>query len=149
LKISIGDSSSALVTVPLLDHSPAAFEYSEPGTGRSLVAALDPSFNLVTSSNSARRGNVVQIYANGLGPVTNPPASGAVTPAEPLSATRTPPTVTIGGRPAEVLFSGLAPFNAGLYQINVRLAADTPTGLQPVVITSNGIQSKAANIPVE
>jgi uncharacterized protein (TIGR03437 family) len=149
LKISIGDSSSTLVTVPLLDHSPAAFEYSEAGTGRALVAALDPSFNLVTSSNPARRGNVVQIYANGLGPVTNPPASGEVTPAEPLSATRVAPTVTIGGRPAEVLFSGLAPYNVGLYQINLRVAADTPTGLQPVVITSNGIQSKAANVPVE
>jgi uncharacterized protein (TIGR03437 family) len=114
-----------------------------------LAAALDTNFNVVTSSNPARRGNVVQIYANGLGPVNNPPASGAVTPAEPLSATRAVPTVTIGGRSAEVLFSGLAPYNVGLYQINVRVASDTPTGLQPVVITSNGIQSKAANVPIE
>jgi uncharacterized protein (TIGR03437 family) len=149
MKISIGDSSSTLVTVPLLDHSPAAFEYNEPSSGRTLVAALDTNFNLVGSSNPARRGNVIQIYANGLGPVNNPPASGEVTPADPLPATRSVPTVTIGGRPAEVLFSGLAPYNVGLYQINVRLAADTPSGTQPVVITANGIQSKAANVPVE
>jgi uncharacterized protein (TIGR03437 family) len=149
MKVSIGETSSTVVTVPLLDHSPAAFEYDEPGTGRLLAAALDTNFNRVTTANPARRGNVVQIYANGLGPVTNPPATGEVTPADPLPSTRAVPTVTIGGRAAEVLFSGLAPYNVGLYQINVRVAGDTPTGLQPVVITSNGIQSKAANVPVE
>jgi uncharacterized protein (TIGR03437 family) len=37
------------------------------------------------------------------------------------------PSVTIGGVPAVVLFSGIAPGNAGLYQIDVTI----PDGIQP------------------
>jgi uncharacterized protein (TIGR03437 family) len=59
------------------------------------------------------------------------------------------PEVTIGSRRADVQFSGLAPGFVGLYQLNISVAADTPTGLQPVVVTSNGIASKPANLPVE
>ena len=44
---------------------------------------------------------------------------GALTPASPLAPTVLIPTVTIGGLQATVLFSGLAPRNVGLYQVNV------------------------------
>jgi uncharacterized protein (TIGR03437 family) len=37
------------------------------------------------------------------------------------------PTVTIGGVPAVVEFSGIAPGNAGQYQINLAV----PSGVQP------------------
>jgi len=36
--------------------------------------------------------------------------------------------VGIGGRGAQVLFSGLAPGFIGLYQINVLIAEDAPVG---------------------
>jgi uncharacterized protein (TIGR03437 family) len=59
------------------------------------------------------------------------------------------PTVTIGGKTAsEVPFHGLAPYNVGLYQLNVVVPADVEVGLQPVVITVNGVSSKAANLPI-
>ncbi|HYP14750.1 MAG TPA: S8 family serine peptidase, partial [Bryobacteraceae bacterium] len=149
LKVSLGDFPSSVIEVPLLDYSPAAFEYTEAGTGRLLAASRDAAFALVGTSNPARKGQYVQIYANGLGPVDNRPASGEPSPANPLATTRAIPTVTIGGRPAQVLFSGLAPGVAGLYQLNVLVPADTPSGLQPVVITANGVQSKPTTLPVE
>ena len=124
------------------------FEYTD-GSGRRVAAALKEDFSLISSAAPVDRGRVAQIYANGLGPVQNQPATGEVTPAEPLSRVSVLPVVTVGGRQAEVLFAGLAPFNVGLYQINVRIPADAPTGLQPVVITSNGIVSKAANLPIQ
>jgi uncharacterized protein (TIGR03437 family) len=149
MKVSIGDTSSALYTVRLRNESPALFEYSEESSGRRLGAVLGQDGRLIGTQSPARKGEVIQIYANGLGPVDNQPASGEVTPADPLPRTRTAPQVTIGGRPAEVSFSGLAPFNVGLYQMNVRVPQDSPSGLQPVVVTINGVQSKAASLPVE
>ncbi|MCC6539931.1 MAG: S8 family serine peptidase [Bryobacterales bacterium] len=147
IKVSIGDISSGLYALPLNEHSPALFEIPDPG-GSVVAAALDAQFQLVTTANPLQRGQSGQLYGNGLGPVTNQPATGEPSPAGPLAETRTTPTVTIGGRPAQVLFSGLTPGSVGLYQINIIPAADTPTGLQPVVVTIGGIASKPVNIAI-
>lgn len=149
VKVSYGDSSTSLYTLRLQRYSPAFFEYEEASSGRRLIAALDEGFQLVGTANPARRGRVVQLYFNGGGPVTNRPPSGEVSPGSPLAETLTRPTVTIGGRPAAVEFSGLAPGIAGLYQANVVVAPDTPSGLQPVVITMENTVSKTATLPVE
>ena len=58
------------------------------------------------------------------------------------------PSVTIGNRPAQVLFSGMTPGAIGLYQINLTIAADTPAGDQPIVVTIGGVSSKASVLPV-
>jgi uncharacterized protein (TIGR03437 family) len=151
MKVSFSNLSSALYTIPLNDYSPACFEYTEVGTNRLLAAALDENYQLAGTNNAVARGRVVQLYANGLGPVdaAHQPASGEPAPAQPLVWTRVKPTVTIGGKPAsEVPFHGLAPYNVGLYQLNVVVPADVEVGLQPVVITVNGVSSKAANLPI-
>lgn len=147
IKVSIGDISSGLYALPLNEHSPALFEIPDPG-GSVVAAALDAQFRLVTTANPLVRGQSGQLYGNGLGPVTNQPATGEPSPAGPLAETRSTPTVTIGGRPAQVLFSGLTPGSVGLYQINIIPAADTPTGLQPVVVTIGGIASKPVNMAI-
>jgi uncharacterized protein (TIGR03437 family) len=148
MKVSIGDVSSALFTVRLNDYSPALFEIPDP-SGRQIAAALDSGFRLVTTANAVPKGGLVQLYANGLGPVSNTPPSGELSPAEPLSGCAIPPRVTVGGVTAEVLFCGLAPFNVGLYQVNLRLGAETPSGVQPVAMTSNGVEAKSASLPVQ
>jgi len=149
MKVSIGESSSALWDVPLNDYSPAFFEYTEPSSGRSLVAGLDENNKLIGTGNAVRRGRPAQLYVNGLGPVDNPPPSGEPSPASPLARTRMMPTVTIGGREAQVSFSGLAPYFVGLYQVNVTVPAEAPAGIQPIVISSNGVVSKTASLPIQ
>jgi uncharacterized protein (TIGR03437 family) len=149
MKVSIGDSSSNVYTVVLQDYSPAAFEYTEASSSRLLAAALDENFALLTSANPAKKGRAIQIYMNGLGPVDNTPPSGEIAPATPLARTKIVPTVTIGGKPADVVFSGLAPFNVGLYQLNVVVPADAPSGIQPVVVPANGIVAKTTNLPIQ
>ncbi|HZO51782.1 MAG TPA: hypothetical protein VFB63_03650, partial [Bryobacteraceae bacterium] len=99
--------------------------------------------------NKAKKGQFIQVYCNGLGDVDITPPSGEPSSASPLSRTTVTPIVTIGGRPAEVDFSGLAPGIVGLYQLNVRVPADAPSGLQPLVIQVGGVTSKTANVPVE
>ncbi|HEX9003958.1 MAG TPA: IPT/TIG domain-containing protein, partial [Blastocatellia bacterium] len=62
-------------------------------------------------------GNVVVIYATGIGNTNPLVADGAAAPGDPLSISTGTTSVSIGGIAAEVQFSGLAPGFVGLWQI--------------------------------
>jgi uncharacterized protein (TIGR03437 family) len=145
MKVSVGGLSSALYTVPLVRYSPAIFEYDDGG--RRSAAVEDVNFAVIGQSNAAKRGQVIQIFVNGLGPVDSQPASGEPTSGVPRTSAT--PTVKIGGVNAPVGFSGMTPGVVGLYQVNVTVANDTPTGLQQMVLTINGVDSKPVNLPVQ
>jgi uncharacterized protein (TIGR03437 family) len=81
----------------------------------------------VSSSQPATPGEYLTIYATGLGPVTNPPPSGAAALVKPLSTTLLTPVLTIGGISASVIFSGLTPGFSGLYQVNAQVPNGVPT----------------------
>ena len=57
--------------------------------------------------------------------------------------------MTIGNIAAHVDFSGLSPGWVGLYQVNVDVPQDAPTGLQPIVVSIGGVDSKASVLPVQ
>jgi uncharacterized protein (TIGR03437 family) len=96
------------------------------------------------------QGRFLTLYCTGLGDVTNRPASGAAALAEPLSVTVATPAVTVGGVPAAVLFSGLAPGFVGLYQVNVELRENTPTGnAVPVVLVVGGVASNTVTATIQ
>ena len=97
MKINIDYTSSNVVTIPLSDNAPALFEI-----GSGVVAALDASNKVVNAANPARRGQVIQLFANGLGPVSNQPASGSPVTGSALAQTKSAATVTIGGQSAAV-----------------------------------------------
>ena len=131
-----------VVSVPLASYTPAIF-----GTGS--AAAEDLNGHLISSSNPATRGGYVQLFCNGLGPVTNQPASGDSALGSPLSSTTTTPTVTIGGVSANVIFSGLAPGFPGLYQVNLQVPSNAPTGNPPIVVSIGGVSSPALTLAVQ
>jgi len=103
----------------------------------------------VTTQNPAQPGELVILYATGLGQVTPAVATGAL-PAGP-SKTVAPVTVTIGGinvSPPD--FAGLAGCCVGLNQINVRVPAGVSSGnAVPVVLTIGGQSSNTATIAVQ
>jgi len=144
VKVTISESYGNVVTVPLADYAPAFFEISG-----GIAAALDENYQVVTGSNPVQRGRAVMLFLNGLGPVTNRPASGEPALAAPLSETITKPVVTIAGRDLTPDWSGLAPTLHGLYQINVTLPVDLPAGNLPVTVTIGGKTSKSSVLPVK
>jgi minor extracellular serine protease Vpr len=136
--------NGSVVKVQLADYSPAFFE-----VGSGAVAALDANYSLVSATNAQSAGQVVMLYANGLGPVTNQPASGEPAPGNPLAQTKSKPVVTIGGKQADVSFSGLAPGFAGLYQINATIPSGLTAGNQPITVSIGGKTSKTSTIAVQ
>ena len=113
-------------TVPLTTYSPGVFAVTN--------AAGAP----ISSSNPATRGDVIVIYANGLGPVDTPQSSGDPASSTKLVGTLASPAVSIGGTAATVQFSGLAPGFVGLYQVNVQVPASAPTGAQTLKLSIGG-----------
>ncbi len=150
MKVSIGDFSSAVYTVPLTAAAPQLYQYPPDSNMRGFaVVQRSNSPDLINFSNPAQKGEFLTMYANGLGPVDPPVPTGEVSPLTVLSRTRNNVTVTIGGRPAEVSFSGLAPGFVGLYQIDVLVPKDAPSGSQPIVVNVNGVTSQPANVVIQ
>jgi len=81
-----------------------------------------------------RPGDVVEMYASGLGPtVPDTPAGMALTVPLPLAEL---PEVRVAGQAATVEWAGLV--YAGVYQLNVRVPAGTPAGMAPVQLRAGG-----------
>jgi uncharacterized protein (TIGR03437 family) len=116
--------------------SPGIFTVNGSGTGQGIVVNSDYVYaapagsipGLTTRPASVSDPNGIIIFATGLGVVSPAIDSGASPSATILSNTTTVPVVLVGGVPGKVLFSGLAPGDVGVYQLNVVLGAGTPTG---------------------
>jgi uncharacterized protein (TIGR03437 family) len=110
---------------------------SFPASGGGLVGTpgLIPGLKLNTAANN----EVIAIYGIGFGPATTAISAGMwTTGPDSLVAT---PTVTFGGQPVPVIYAGLAPFLAGVYQLNIAVPANIGSGTQLISIQVNGITS--------
>lgn len=79
----------------------------------------------VTPERPARPGEIVHLYAAGLGTVSPPVPTGIPAPASPLSILTTEITcnaqLDTDATPVHVLYAGLAPGTIGYYQLDLRL----------------------------
>lgn len=117
--VSTDQGTSAPYTIYVNRRAPALFTRDSSGTG--MAHAFDANFRSVDGVNP---GDVIILYAAGLGP-TDPPASTEAggSASEPLSRVTDQVDVFLGDQKAEVLFAGLAPGFPGVYQLNVRIPA--------------------------
>jgi len=148
LVVTNGATTAATLPLLLSRASPGLFTASQDGKG--VAAVLHAADGRpVTTSAPARAGEFISIFASGLGAVAPSVASGAPASAINLSKTREIPVVKIGGVPATVSFSGLAPTFVGLYQINVQVPAGISGSALTLTVTLRGVDSNTATIAVQ
>ncbi len=124
-----------------------------------LPACTSSTNVLTTCGQPATVGDILVLYATGLGLATpggsatgSPLPNGQVAPASgsPLYETPTTPVVTIGGVPAQVLFSGIAPGTAGEYQVDIIVPAGYGYADNvPVVLSILGASDSSTTISVQ
>jgi uncharacterized protein (TIGR03437 family) len=109
------------------------------------VAASAPGlFGAVPGT--VKRGEVLSIYGTGIGAVTPAVDDGAAAGASVGIAL---PNVFLMQRQLTVEYSGLAPGFAGLWQINVRVPADAPTGPDLPLWVVSGTTSNQIKVTVQ
>lgn len=142
---------SDMANVTIQSLSPAFFTFHSNGKNIAAVHqdgafATDPA--VVAGARPARPGDILQLYATGMGP-TEPVWQAGEIP-DRASAVRERWTVTVGGTAlaaSDVLYAGVAPgFISGLYQINIRVPATVADGDVPVTLSSGGVSSPAGTV---
>ncbi|HEV3201474.1 MAG TPA: hypothetical protein VGZ73_26425 [Bryobacteraceae bacterium] len=148
LTVERGNTYSVPQALVVAAGEPGIFTVNQQGSGQGQIVKSD-GVTLAQPATPASIGETVVIYCTGLGAVTPKVKEGSPAPGvPPLSMTDNSVSVTIGGEPATVLFSGLTPGSVGLYQINAVVPSGIVTGdVVPVVIGVAG-QTSPTSPPV-
>jgi uncharacterized protein (TIGR03437 family) len=99
-----------------------------------------------TTAAAAKPGDILEIYATGLGATTPSVDPGLVfsSSSGTYYSSLTNPTVAIGGAAASVLWSGM--IGPGLFQINLTVPASLAAGTYPVVVSQSGVSSPSTAV---
>jgi len=142
LMVSVAGTQLGGLPVNVQSIGPGIFIY---GQGR--AAALNQDYSLNSPAQPAATGSVLALFGTGLGEVTPTSAPGAAASSTIYSQANAAVTATVGGVSARVLYSGLAPGMAGVYQVDV-VAPQLPPGDYAVQIVAAGAASNTGLVSV-
>jgi uncharacterized protein (TIGR03437 family) len=141
--VRVGSQPAGSANVSIQPAAPGIFLLQQ-----NRAAALNQDGSTNAPNRPAAAGSVIAVYATGLGALDNPVATGAAAPSNPLSRAKADVTATIAGQTAQVLYAGLAPGFAGLYQVNV-VVPQVASGDAPLQVTAAGVASNTATISIQ
>lgn len=140
LTVTTSEGTSAVRNIEVSAVSPAIFAL---GTDAAKALYFNGQFQIAPA---VVPGDAIVFYANGLGPTAPATATGAGgSTTEPLNRLSPPPDLFIGGNKANVLFAGMAPALAGVYQVNATVP-DLET--DAIEIRTGGRSSKLLKVNV-
>ncbi len=148
LSVAVGDVGWGLPQTSGFTVVPVA-----PGI---MTTPLDPHHALAVNApdgalNAAQHpimpGGLVTVYITGQGALDNPIATGASSPAVPVSKPLAPVTITVGGQPADILFVGMAPALVGVLQLNF-VVPNVSAGEQPLEVSIGDVPANVASLSV-
>jgi len=163
--LTVNKVPSAPVQTSIVASAPGIFTIPPTGQGNAILVFLSPSTNapaIAAPSNASLglatmpipRGTTGFFYVTGLGAMTPavPDGSGTCPVPNGLCNANAMPTVLVGGITAPVAFAGQAPGYPGVFQVNITVPQNAPTGneVSLVVKSADGtVTSKAATIAVQ
>ena len=106
-------------------------------------------FSLVTASKPAAAGEILSLFATGLGPVRPNVGPGNPFPSSPLAVVNSPVDVTVNGKPAEVLSAVGFPGAVDGYQVNFRVPAEVARGTATIQVSAAWIAGSRVSIPFQ
>ncbi|MBX9600151.1 MAG: hypothetical protein K2X35_04065 [Bryobacteraceae bacterium] len=104
------------------------------------LAITHADYRPITQLDPAKPGEIILIYATGLGSVIQGP--------DGLSRVQAPTRVEIGGIAIAPNFAGLAPHHQGLYQINARIPQAVKAGPHRLRIVAGAVRSNWVDLPI-
>lgn len=130
------------VTIPVVDAAPALF-----ANANYAIASDRPLTGVIAPDTPAKPGDLIVLWCTGLGKTIANPSTGYLPPYISEIVNKSSLQVLLDGvpvDPAAILYAGLTPGSAGLYQINLILP-DT-VGADPEIRVAIGLQSSAAGL---
>lgn len=146
VKVWSGATGSNNYTVAVVLQDPGIFTFGGLGQGQGAIINYDANgaSTINSSTNKEPRGNVIAIFATGLGDLA-PALDGSTIPdgaltqvaaGTPILELVTNVRVYIGGQPAVVQYAGTSPGAvAGLIQINAIVPPTSSTGTVPITLS--------------
>jgi uncharacterized protein (TIGR03437 family) len=106
-------------------------------------------FSLVSASKPAAAGEILSLFATGLGPTRASLDPGQPFPSSSLAAVNSPIALTVNGKSAEVLAAVGYPGATDSYQVNFRVPPDTAKGTASIQVSVAWIPGTFVSIAVQ
>lgn len=146
-------SQPGIFTIPATGQGNAILTFTNPATNAPAIAA-PPNSGITYPTAPIPRGTNGFFYVTGLGTMTPsvPDGSGSCPGSGGICNANAMPTVLVGGITAPVAFAGQAPGFPGVFQVNIMIPQNAPTGssVSLVVKSADGsVTSNSATIAVQ
>ncbi len=122
-------------------------EISTTAAGPAVVHSSD--FSPVSAAKPAAAGEILSLFATGLGPTRASLDPGQPFPSSPLAVVSSPVEVTLNGKSAEVLGAVGYPGAVDGYQVNFQVPPNTPKGAVSIQLTAAWIAGAPVTIMVQ
>jgi uncharacterized protein (TIGR03437 family) len=140
--VTSGGVASAPFKFTIGNAGPGIFVY-----GANHAVAQNSNYTTNETGSGEKVGGFVIAYMTGAGAVDNAIPTGAASPVSPVSSATGHASATIGGKTADILFLGMAPYFVGIAQADVKIPS-LSSGDYPLVITVDGEKSNAPLVSV-
>lgn len=123
-----GGGSTTVMGVQILPIKPGVFEFIDVN-GRRYAVAVRSDGSYVSSTNPARRGEIIRVFATGLGQTTPATGTNRAGLSDQTQSVIASVIAGVNNRGVRVVSAQLQPVSIGVYLVALEIPTDTETGV--------------------